>query len=154
LRYEALSDHPLSFSSTPPDDPAALTDFFLTRLKPESESVILGAFDGSGSLVGTAGLRREPGAKERHKALIGGLYVTHGSRRQGVGRALMRAAIERAGCWPGVHQIHLSVTDASAEARRLYEDEGFVEWGREPSALHWEGRYVDESHLVLDLRRP
>jgi RimJ/RimL family protein N-acetyltransferase len=50
--------------------------------------------------------------------------------------------------------LHLGVTDAAVSARRLYEAAGFRSWGREPRALQWEGRFVDEFHLVLDLGEP
>jgi RimJ/RimL family protein N-acetyltransferase len=59
--------------------------------------------------------------------------------------------MERAREWPGVRQVHLSVTDAAPEARRLYESAGFREWGVEPRSLEAEGRSVSERHLVLEL---
>ena len=48
--------------------------------------------------------------------------------------------------------MQLSVTNASDAARTLYESEGFTLWGTEARALAWEGRFVDELHLVLVLR--
>ncbi|HKA53073.1 MAG TPA: hypothetical protein VKJ47_05375, partial [Candidatus Binatia bacterium] len=56
--------------------------------------------------------------------------------------------------WPGVEQVQLSVTEVAGEARRLYERNGFQEWGREPRALCWQGRYVTDFHMSLDLRSP
>lgn len=79
------------------------------------------------------------------------MYVTAASRRRGVGGKLLDAAIQEASSWPGVEQIHLAVSDVAAEARRLYERAGFQEWGREPRALFWHGRYADEIHMVLSL---
>jgi RimJ/RimL family protein N-acetyltransferase len=64
---------------------------------------------------------------------------------------LIRAAIEESRSWDGVSQVHLSVTEAADDARRLYERIGFREWGREPRALFWQGVYVDEAHMVLRL---
>jgi hypothetical protein len=31
---------------------------------------------------------------------------------------------------------------------RLYRRSGFREWGKEPRAIQWEGRFVAEHHLV------
>lgn len=61
-------------------------------------------------------------------------------------------AIQQSRSWAGVEQVHLAVSEVAQEARRLYERNGFQEWGREPRALCWEGRCADESHMVLDLR--
>ena len=151
LRQEALEAHPLAFSATMPEDPKTLVESFLARLTSNEESAVFGAFI-DGSLTGTAGIRRNPGGKERHKASIWGMYVTAGGRGKGVGAALMRTAIRQARSWAGVEQVHLAVSEVAEGARRLYERNGFQEWGREPRALCWEGRWVDESHMVLDLR--
>lgn len=53
--------------------------------------------------------------------------------------------------WPGALHVHLSVTEPAKDARRLYPAAGFREWGVEPRPLQWEGRFVAEHHLVLDL---
>jgi GNAT superfamily N-acetyltransferase len=102
-------------------------------------------------LVGMAGIYRVAKVKSRHKAHVWGMYVRPAYRAKGVGTALLRAVIEQAGRWPGVTQIHLSVTEAAPAARRLYERSGFQEWGNEPSGLCWEGHCVDERHMVLRL---
>jgi GNAT superfamily N-acetyltransferase len=151
LRREALEAHPLAFGASIPEDPRLLVESILTRLTSNEESAVFGAFIG-GSLIGIGGIRRNPGAKERHKALIWGMYVTAGRRRNGAGDMLLRAAIQQARSWTGVEQVHLAVSEVAQEARRLYERNGFQEWGREPLALCWEGRCADESHMVLDLR--
>jgi len=152
LRLEALEAHPLAFGASVPDDPKRLVEFILTRLASSGESAVFGAFSGK-SLVGIVGLRRDTGKKERHKAVIWGMYVSAPSRRRGAGEMLLRAATDQARSWPGVEQIHLSVSEVANEARRMYERIGFQAWGREPRALCWDGRYVDEIHMVLDVRR-
>jgi len=153
LRREALALHPLAFSASPPDDPEVLSDSFRSLLAMPEESVIFGAFVAN-TLVGMVGVARNKGAKERHKALIWGMYVRSQHRRTGAGERLLRAAIDQARSWPGVEQVQLSVTEVAAEARRLYERNGFQEWGREPRALCWQGRYVIDFHMSLDLRTP
>jgi RimJ/RimL family protein N-acetyltransferase len=153
LRREALEAHPLAFSASVPEDPNLLSDFLRSALAPSDEAAIFGAF-AEAALVGMVGVVRNNGQKERHKALIWGMYVRLPHRRTGGGERLLRAAIHQAQSWPGVHQVHLSVSEVAAEARRLYERNGFQEWGREPCALWWQGRYVAESHMVLDLRVP
>jgi GNAT superfamily N-acetyltransferase len=151
LRQEALEAHPLAFGATIPEDPKTLVESFLTRLTSNGESAVFGAFMDD-TLIGIVGIRRNPGGKERHKALIWGMYVTAGSRRKGVGATLLRTAIRQARSWAGVEQVHLAVSEVAEGARSLYERNGFQEWGREPRALCWAGRCADESHMVLDLR--
>lgn len=89
--------------------------------------------------------------KARHRALLWGMYVTPAARGRGVGAAILRAAIDCARSWAGIVQVHLSVTEASKEASRLYTSAGFREWGVEPRALHWDGRFIAEHHMVLEL---
>ncbi len=43
------------------------------------------------------------------------------------------------------------MSESAVEAHRLYESAGFREWGREPRAFQWEGRFVDMIYLILDL---
>jgi GNAT superfamily N-acetyltransferase len=151
LRREALEAHPLAFGAFIPENPKLLVDLIVTRLTSSEESAVFGAFIG-GSLIGIVGIRRNAGVKERHKALLWGMYVTARSRRNGAGEMLLRVAMQQARSWAGVERVHLAVSEAAQEARRLYERNGFQEWGREPRALCWEGRCADESHMVLDLR--
>jgi GNAT superfamily N-acetyltransferase len=134
LRREALEAHPLAFGATIPEDSKTLVESFITRLTSNGESAVFGAFIDD-SLIGIAGVRRNPGGKERHKALIWGIYVTAGSRRKGVGAMLLRTAIRQARSWAGVEQVRLAVSEVAEGARRLYERNGFQEWGREPRAL-------------------
>jgi ribosomal protein S18 acetylase RimI-like enzyme len=126
LRREALALHPLAFSATPPDDPELLTNSFRSSLALPAEAALFGAFVAD-TLVGMVGVVRNKGAKERHKALLWGMYVRAQHRRTGAGEGLLRAAIDQARAWPGVEQVQLSVTEIAGEARRLYERHGFHE---------------------------
>jgi GNAT superfamily N-acetyltransferase len=96
------------------------------------------------------GVSRVSRLKQRHTAFIWGMYVTARVRRRGAGRALLEAAIQQARAW-GLDQVQLGVTDPARTARRMYEAAGFRSWGSQPRALHWQGRFVDEDHMILDL---
>lgn len=153
LRREALEAHPLAFGATVPDDPTLLVELILPRLTSTEESAVFGAFM-SVTLVGIVGIRRNTGRKEQHKSLIWGMYVTAGCRRSGAGEMLLCAAIQQARSWSGVQQVHLAVSEVANDARRLYERNGFKEWGSEPRALYWEGRFAVETHMILELSEP
>lgn len=152
LRREALAAHPLAFGASLPDDLGDLVEFVLSRMSSGEESVVFGAFAGE-VLVGIAGILRYAGRKERHKAVLWGMYVAEASRRCGAGTMLLGAAVEQARAWPGILQVHLAVSEVADEARRMYERQGFQAWGRESRALGWDGRFVDEIHMMLDLSR-
>ena len=105
-------------------------------------------------LVGMIGVVRGSRVKQRHRGIIWGMYVAPRARGRGLGRALLEAAIGHARQWPGVEQLHLSVSDTGVAAKHLYETAGFRSWGREPRSLQWNGQYVDDYQMVLDLRDP
>ena len=147
LRREALETEPLAFGASPADDVGLVIESVRSFLGDHETQAVFGQFDGP-DLVGMIGLVKAAKEKQRHKATIWGMYVQPHGRNRGVGRALISAAIEQARRW-GLDQLQLSVTEAAPAAKRLYEAEGFQPWGREPRALHWNGRFVDEYHLVL-----
>lgn len=150
LRREALESHPLAFGASTEDDRGLSLEFMQTSLAVLEGQAVFGSFEGDG-LTGMVGVVRASRVKIRHKAHIWGMYVSPRARGKGAGRALLEAAIGQARAWPGVEQLHLSVTDAAVAAGRLYESAGFRIWGRESRSLQWDGRFVDELHLVLDL---
>jgi len=153
LRAEALEAHPLAFCSAKGEDRLEDLGFVREALADVDNRVTFGAFV-DGEPVGMAGLMRGSRAKLRHKAGIWGMYVRPSARGLGLGRRLLDAAIDRARTWPEAEVVTLSVTEAAAEAQRLYERAGFVLWGREPGSVQWQGRVVDELHMRLPLRGP
>lgn len=147
LRREALETEPLAFGASPADDVGLVVESVRSFLGDHETQAVFGQFGGA-DLVGMIGLVKATKLKQRHKATIWGMYVTPRARNKGVGRALLEAAIGHAR-GSGVAQLQLSVTEAAPTARRLYEAAGFRLWGQEPRALHSNGRFVDEYHLVL-----
>jgi len=152
LRREALDRHPLAFSASPEDDRGLSIDFVRASLGDGDRSVIFGlAGAGAARLAGMVGLYRAAEVKRQHHAHIWGMYVAPEARGRGAGRALLEAAIAQARAWPGVEEIGLSVSDSATEAHALYRAAGFTEWGRERRALTWQGRFVDQIHMTLNL---
>ncbi|MFD9396091.1 GNAT family N-acetyltransferase [Streptomyces sp. NPDC060000] len=78
-----------------------------------------------------------------HVRQIQGLAVLDEGRGRGVGRALIRAALEEARR-QGARRITLRVLGHNAPARRLYESEGFVVEGVLPEEFLLGGEYVDD----------
>lgn len=72
------------------------------------------------------------------------LAVPPGSRRRGLGRALVRAALDDP-VLAGVRRVHLEVRPSNAAARALYASFGFGETGRRKNY------YGDEDALLMTL---
>ena len=149
LRREALLDSPLAFAASPSDDFAGSAVAVREQLRRAPEWVILGAFEDR--LVGAVGLLRDRHLKASHKVHLWGMYVARGHRRRGIGAELLQAALGHARALPGVSWVHLSVSAAAPEARRLYQRAGFEVWGTEPEALRHDGQTVVEHHMALRL---
>jgi ribosomal protein S18 acetylase RimI-like enzyme len=151
LRREALHLEPLAFAASPADDVALVPESVRGFLNQPDVQAVFGCFDDR-TLVGMIGVFKLAKAKQQHKATIWGLYVQPRARRRGLARSLLNAALAQAQEW-AVDQVHLGVSETAPAAKALYESAGFRAWGREPRALQWAGRVVDEYHLVLELRR-
>ncbi|MFD9036507.1 GNAT family N-acetyltransferase [Streptomyces sp. NPDC059567] len=84
-----------------------------------------------------------PLACNAHVRQIQGLAVAESARGRGVGRALLRAAVEetrRQGCT----RLTLRVLGHNKPARALYESEGFTVEGVLPGEFFLDGAYVDD----------
>lgn len=95
-------------------------------------------WEDDGRIVGNASLRR---ARSRGGYLVGNVVVHPDWRGQGIGRALMRAAIEHVSR-RGARWVGLEVRADNDVARQLYEDLGFHEVGRvlhmlRPAGIPW-----------------
>jgi ribosomal protein S18 acetylase RimI-like enzyme len=90
----------------------------------------------AGHWLGVVTLEREPGReKRRHIAWVLRMYVALDSSGSGVGRRLLRAALQRARELQGVAKVNLTVAAHNARAVGLYESEGFRTFAREEDAF-------------------
>lgn len=153
LRLRMLRDHPDVFGSSWEEFERQSLEEVARRMRERNsppDNALFGAFM-NGVLIGSTGLHREEGAKDRHKAMIWGVYAAPEARGRGVGRALMEAAIVRARATPGVERLVLAVATHNTAARGLYISFGFTSWGLERHALKLPDRYIDEEFFALEL---
>lgn len=153
LRRRMLEEAPWAFSSDVETDRARDPEAFARRLREglaRGEFGVMACADEGGALTAAAGLMRRPKRKIAHRAEIWGVFVRPDVRGQGLGRAVVRAAVTELLSWPGVDTVGLSVSVRSVEALGLYESLGFRVWGREPDCLRVGGVSYDELHLVLE----
>jgi GNAT superfamily N-acetyltransferase len=155
IRLRALQENPESFGASYEEileRGLAGTAQGLGKREGAAEDVTFGAFDEKGQLVGIAGFRRELAIKRRHKGVIWGMYVPDELRGQGVGKALLEAAIAYAKGLPGLERINLAVVLTSKEARLLFVAHGFESYGTERQALKLHDRYFDQELMTLPLK--
>ncbi|UOD31654.1 GNAT family N-acetyltransferase [Massilia violaceinigra] len=149
ITLEALALHPDAYTSSADERALRPASWWEARLNPDPDSneVVLGAFDDDGALVGSAGLSFEAREKGRHKVTLFGMYVTPRCRRSGLGAQLMNAALDYASARPHAKIIQLTVTEANACARSLYQRLGFSTFGVEPYAIALGERYLSKVHM-------
>ncbi|MDX3579884.1 MULTISPECIES: GNAT family N-acetyltransferase [unclassified Streptomyces] len=152
---------PLIRAASPADDPALglvdrLTWSPLHAVMPEPQPPYDSFFDErhrpedflvaelDGRVVGYVRLvPPTPLAANAHVRQIQGLAVLDEARGNGVGRALVRAAVEETRR-QGARRITLRVLGHNAPARKLYEAEGFTVEGVLPEEFLLDGAYVDD----------
>ena len=147
LRLRGLQAHPEAFGTSHQEaleKGPGQYEAILQGTQAADGNFILGAFATPElELIGTVGLRREPRVKERHKAVVVGMYVAPEAAGRGVGRALLGDLLARCERIEGLRQIQLVVTKQNEAARHLYESLGFRCYGREVDALCIGGAFHD-----------
>lgn len=124
IRRLSLSTDPAAFSAQPATDAWSKLETARQRFSTATSAdgpFVLGVF-GSG-LVGVIGLIRSAPVAAR----IWGFYVKPDQRGSGLGRVLVKSAVDIARQMPGVVRVELGVHDSCSAARHVYSLSGFRE---------------------------
>lgn len=100
-----------------------------------------------GRVVGSIGLVVNPRPRRRHTADLG-MAVDQDHQGQGVGTALLAAAVDLADQWLNIHRIELTVMVSNRRAIRLYERFGFEIEGRPRDFSFTAGAYADACSMA------
>jgi ribosomal protein S18 acetylase RimI-like enzyme len=149
LRHEALLKNPEAFSSSYEDEMYYEEQEYRQRLDSKF-TYTFGAFNDR-QLVGVVTLVPEGKVKLKHRANIFAMYVTPSQRGQGLGKFLMKKAIQQAAELTNVEQIYLSVNASNEPAKKLYSSLGFETYGVDKKAMVIDGTYHNEELMVLFL---
>ena len=153
LRLGGLRESPAAFGSTWEEEVERPLEAVAERLRGEADSVVFGAFDEDGTLLGMGGVHREGKRKTRHRAGIWGMYVVPEARGCGIGRAVLQALVDHARTMDGVDRLELGVEAGNSGARALYAAFGFVTYGVHPDAYRADGRSWDAELMAMPLDR-
>jgi ribosomal protein S18 acetylase RimI-like enzyme len=147
LMLHAYTHAPDSFTSTAEERALEPESWWANRIDDSAGlSAALGAFH-DGALVGSVTIEFSPKPKTRHKAHLIGMYVLESSRRLGVGKALVKAALELAIARQGILIVTLAVTEGNEQAIDLYRSFGFEKFGLEPMAIRTEDGFRSRVHM-------
>lgn len=142
-----IATAPGEIRDTPADQAGWIEQFRLGQ-----DDLLMVADPEGGGVAGLLSLR-SPGRQKLSHTTDLGMSVDAPWRGRGLGRAMMRAAIEWARARPTLERITLGVIPENAGALHLYESLGFVVEGvqhrhfRQP-----DGRYHDHVLMALALR--
>jgi RimJ/RimL family protein N-acetyltransferase len=114
---------------------------YLKALRRYPHAAVFVAEQEDGHLVGRLSVGRDPHPASAHVADVG-LMVAIEARRQGVGRALLEAAVDWAR-GAGVRKLELHVFPWNEAAIALYESFGFEREGFRKAHYRRGGDYVD-----------
>lgn len=148
LMLEAFATHPDAYTSSALERAAQPLVWWEGRLqeKPDASEVVFGAI-GANELRGVVGVSFASREKVRHKAKVFGMYVSKGSRGDGLATSLLQSALEEARTRAGVTIAQLTVTKGNISAEQLYTRAGFVSFGVEPCAVKVSDGYITKLHM-------
>ena len=122
---------------------------FLKALRRYPHAAVFVAESGDGVLIGRLSVGRDPHPASTHVADVG-LMVAVGARRQGVGTALLQAAVG----WAretDVRKLELHVFPWNEAAMALYERFGFEREGYRKRHYRRGGEYVDAILMAYEV---
>jgi len=150
LRLDGLKNTPEAFGSSYEEEILYSKQNMLKRLTDENVTVFGGYEDGR--LLAVVSLLFETHTKMKHRSRIFGFYIDERYRNSGIGRSLIKKAIDEVRKTGFVEQIYLSVVTNHFIAKRLYKSLGFHPYALEKKALKVDGKYYDEELMVLFLK--
>ena len=155
LRLRAFHDHPEAFTSSYEEEVGKPLTYAQQRLAANSTARFWGAFvpgphSAAEVLVGSVGLEREQRLKNRHKAVLIGMYVAPEQARRGLGQALLAALLADARS-TDLELLVLTVTQGNRGAEQLYLEAGFASFGIEPRAIKLGEQRFGKNHMFLQL---
>jgi ribosomal protein S18 acetylase RimI-like enzyme len=141
----------LGWSGVPTDAEAAAWWAELLADQAAGRACAVAAWSSDGSLVGLGQWRRYPKPPQARNADLEKVFVRAAERGSGIGTELMERLVDEAQD-AGIEQLTLDCRGNNHGAIRLYEQLGFVEYGRLLDFVAAGSDRWDKVLMVLDLR--
>jgi putative acetyltransferase len=122
---------------------------YLRAIRRYPHAAVLVAEAEDGSIIGRLSIARDQHPASKHVADLG-LMVAKQHRRQGIGRALLEAAVDWAR-GAGVLKLELHVFPHNRAAIALYEQFGFVQEGYRKRHYRQGGEYMDAILMAYEI---
>jgi RimJ/RimL family protein N-acetyltransferase len=136
------------FTLTPEEEREIIADV----LAHPRQVMMIAVEEGTGRVVGMLSLRQNTAKRKLRHCVQLGMTIRDGWRGRGLGKAMMRSAIDWARANPDIEQIILEVYAVNEPGLRLYRGCGFVEHGRIPGGLiHDDGTRWDQVLMHLEV---
>ncbi len=114
----------------------------------QKKLVKIGVFDGK-KYLGSCDIEKQ-GKRQGHVGLFG-IALSKECRGRGIGFKLAQKTIELAKKRLGLKQIVLSCFANNKAGLGLYKKLGFIQCGRHPHAVLYQGKYIDSIRFYKDL---
>lgn len=138
---KALYAEPSCYAGTL-QQPFASEQLWQNKLKVPAANFISLVAMSECELMGQLGMEIFTHPRRKHVANLG-MAVSEHHRNLGVGRELLKAAIDVAENWQAVTRIELEVYTDNHAALKLYQDHGFEIEGAAKNYAYRNGQYVD-----------
>ncbi len=146
LRLEAVENSPQSFLAAVEETNKEKTADWKNKIKN-----MFFALDDHGELVGMIGCYKEQSTKLQHIANIVSFYIKPEFRKKGLGREMIKTAIDFAKTKLEVKKVQLGVITTQTPAYELYKSVGFITIGEQKMAIKVGDDYFDEYLMELYL---
>jgi hypothetical protein len=128
-------------------------EHLLATIRDRRSLSIVAQFAGKNEIIGQLSLTLPGDVRKVSHVRNLSILVVDGYRGRGVGKALMRYAVDWAKRTEGVEKIHLGVFSTNTRAMNLYKDLGFEVEGVLKRQYVINGDYVDEIVMGLFVKR-
>jgi ribosomal protein S18 acetylase RimI-like enzyme len=152
LRLIALSHDPDAFLSTLDQEQDWPVQRYSTELwyaQTEAPFGYYGAFY-EDALVGYIRILSTGLQKQKHAAFLYNLYVSPEHRHQKIASSMLEHILKRLR-EADIEYLYLSCVSSNAQALAFYHQSGFIEVGRQPKAIKWNGQYFDHMELYREV---
>jgi ribosomal protein S18 acetylase RimI-like enzyme len=148
IRLELLQNYPTYFGSSFLEEKSFSDEVWKNRLSKKTVTYY-GMFD-QNKLIGIAVVVKNPRSKMAHSATINSVYVRPAYQHKGVAIKLLNRIFKDAH-ESNIEQLTLSVVSSNTSAIKLYNELGFVEYGRHPKSIRYEGKYYEQILMIKEV---